>query len=174
MFASDSSPFPLVGLKPVSNTQNQWVALAFQPVPGVAPGALLSLLSDPDAQALASLDCIIPLADPLQLELSHLDGLATGRIVFSIPATACDDEAALKRCAVLSDAGCRLLVEGEAGIHASRAGVRGLNVDCSAALQSTFRPRTPARAAWMPASPSTSRRQPASDRTAQRFSAASS
>jgi len=138
MFASDSSPFPLVGLKPVSNTQNQWVALAFQPVAGVAPGALLSLLSDPDAQALASLDCIIPLADPLQLELSHLDGLATGRIVLSIPAAACGDEAALRRCAALSDAGCRLLVEGEAGIHAARAGVRGLNVDCSAALPSAL------------------------------------
>jgi EAL and modified HD-GYP domain-containing signal transduction protein len=125
-------------LKPVSNAQNQWVALALQPLQGAAPAALLSLLADPDAEALASLDCIISLADPLQLELSHLDGLATARLVLSIPAAACDDEALLKRCAALSDAGCRLLVEGEAGIDATRAGVRGLNFDCSATLPSAL------------------------------------
>jgi len=138
MFASDSSPFPLVGLKPVSNAQNQWVALAIQPLQDVAPSALLSLLADPEAEVLAALDCIIPLADPLQLELSHLADIATGRIMFSIPAAACEDDAALKRCTALSDAGCRLLVDGEASIHASRAGVRGLNVDCSVALPSAL------------------------------------
>jgi EAL and modified HD-GYP domain-containing signal transduction protein len=138
MFASESSPFPLVGLKPVSNAQNQWVALALQPLQGAAPAALLPLLADPDAEALASLDCIIPLSDPLQLQPSHFDGIATGRVVLSIPAAACRDDAVLKRCSALSDAGLRLLVEGEAGIQASQAGVRGLNVDCSETLPSAL------------------------------------
>jgi len=138
MFASDSSPFPLVGLKPVSNTQNQWVALAFQPLQGAAPSALLALMADSDAEVLASLDCIIPLADPLQLEPSHFEGLVTSRIVLSIPAAACADEAVLKRCTTLSDAGCRLLVEGEANIQAARAGVRGLNFDCGETMPSAL------------------------------------
>jgi EAL and modified HD-GYP domain-containing signal transduction protein len=125
-------------LKPVSNAQNQWVALALQPLQGAAPTALLPLLADPDAEALASLDCIIPLADPLQLHLSHFDGIATGRVVLSIPAAACTDDAVLKRCSALSDAGVRFLVEGEAGIQASQAGVRGLNVDCSEVLPSAL------------------------------------
>lgn len=137
MFASDSSPFPLVGIKPVCNTQNQWVALALQPQ-DATPAALLALLSGPDAEALSSLDCIVPLIDPLQLEPSHLDGLATGRIVLSLPAAACDQEAVLKRCAALSEAGCRLLVEGEAGIQASRAGVSGLSLDCAEAMPSAL------------------------------------
>jgi len=138
MFASEPSPFPLVGLKPVSNAQNQWVALALQPQQGAAPAALLPLLADPDAEVLSSLDCIIPLADPLQVQPSHFDGIATGRVLLSIPAGACADKAALQRCTELADAGLRLLVEGEAGIQACQAGVRGLNVDCSGTLPSAL------------------------------------
>jgi len=138
MFASESSPFPLVGLKPVSSAQNQWVALALQPLQGATPAALLPLLADADAEALASLDCIIPVADPRTLQPTHFDGIATGRIVLSIPAAACNDQTTLKHCTTLSEAGLRLLVEGEAGIQAAQAGVCGLNVDCSVALPSAL------------------------------------
>jgi EAL and modified HD-GYP domain-containing signal transduction protein len=138
MSAFDSSPFPLVGLKPVSNAQNQWVGLAFQMPADAAPEALQALLShtDGESQVLAALDCVIPLPDPLRLELSHLDTLPANRLVFTIPVARFADAAVQQRCKDLSARGVRLLADGEADIQAARAGVRGMSFDCASALPS--------------------------------------
>ncbi|MES2259710.1 MAG: HDOD domain-containing protein [Pseudomonadota bacterium] len=137
MSLPEPSPFPLVGLKAVTNAQNEWVALSFQlPAdPGDALAALPVVFGYPDMQAaLAPLDCIVTLADPLSLDLSLLDKLPASRLIFRIPVAACADPAVQKKCQGLAEQGYRLLVDGDAGIDAARAGVSGVAFDCATAL----------------------------------------
>jgi len=134
MFASDSNSFPLVGIKPVLDTQNHWVGLAFQmPVAASLP-VLQSLLCCPESEELGSLDYFIPLADPLALDAAQLDGLPLDRIVFTVSAAQLADGGVQQRCKQLADRGLRLLADGEAGIAAAQAGIRGLDFDCTDAL----------------------------------------
>jgi len=138
MFASDPNSFPLVGIKPVLNTQNQWVGLAFQ-MPGAASlPALQALLCCPESDELGSLDYFIPLADPLALDAAQLDGLPLERIIFTVPAARLADVEVQQRCKQLADRGLRLMADGDAGIAAAQAGIRGLDVDCSEALPSAL------------------------------------
>jgi len=134
MFASDPNSFPLVGIKPVLNTQNQWVGLAFQMTGAATLPALQSLLCCPESDELGSLEYYLPLADPLALDPAQLDGLPLARIVFTVPAASLADAAVLGRCKQLAERGLRLLADGEVGIEAAQAGVRGLDADCSQAL----------------------------------------
>lgn len=125
----DSSTFPLVGLQAVSNARNEWVGLAFQPHPdgGDAYQALLRLFSYPDmGAALAPLDCILPLHDPLCVEPSHYAAFPASRVVFQLPAAVFGSRAALQRCRLLADEGYRLLSEGEVNLPASETGLAGL------------------------------------------------
>ena len=125
MVASDPNSFPLVGIKPVLNTQNQWVGLAFQ-MPGAASlPALQALLCCPESEELGSLEYFIPLADPLALDAAQLDGLPLERIIFTVPAARLADVEVQQRCKQLADRGLRLLADGEAGIAAAQAGIRG-------------------------------------------------
>jgi len=134
MSASDPNSFPLVGIKPVLDSQNHWVGLAFQmPVAASLP-ALQSLLCCTESEELGSLDYFIPLADPLALDASQLDGLPLDRIVFTVPAALLADDNVQKRCKQLADRGLRLLADGETGIAAAQAGIRGLDFDCADAL----------------------------------------
>lgn len=138
MFAPDSNSFPLVGIKPVLNAQNQWVGLALQ-MPGAATvPALQSLLGCEESQELGSVDYYIPLADPLALEPSKLDALPLSRIIFTVPAASLADGAVQKRCKELSDRGLRLMADGEVSISAAQCGVRGLDFDCADALPSAL------------------------------------
>ena len=131
MFASDPNSFPLVGIKPVLNAQNQWAGLAFQ-MPGAATlPALQALLGCPESGELGALEYYIPLADPLALDAAQLDGLPLERIVFTVPAARLAEEAVQQRCKQLAERGLRLLADGEVGISAAQAGIRGLDVDCS-------------------------------------------
>lgn len=138
MSSSEPSPFPLVGLQAVSNAQNEWVALSFQfPADAGAPplATLLTLFGYPDMQAaLAPLDCIVPLAEPLLLDDSQLPLLPARSVIFRIPAAVCADPAVQGRCQRLAEEGYRLLIDGDAGVHAGRAGARGLSYDCSDSL----------------------------------------
>ena len=133
MLVPDITPFPLVGIKPVANTQNQWVGLALQ-MPSASPEALQALLCCPESEELGALDYFVPLPDPLALEPAHLDELPVARMVCTVPAAALDDEAVQQRCKQLADRGLRLLADGEVGINASRAGVRGISFDVADAM----------------------------------------
>lgn len=138
MFVSDPISFPLVGIKPVLNTQHQWVGLAFQMTDAASLPALQSLLCCPESEELGSLEYFIPLADPLALDASQLDGLPLGRIVLTVPAAMLADDAVKKRCKQLADRGLRLLADGEVGFTAAQAGISGLDVDCAEALPSAL------------------------------------
>jgi len=134
MFASDPNSFPLVGIKPVLDTQNHWVGLAFQMQVAASLPVLQSLLCCPESEELGSLDYYIPLADPLAIDASQLDGLPLDRIVFTVPAALLADDAVQKRCRQLADRGLRLLADGDAGVAAVQAGIRGLDMDCADGL----------------------------------------
>src|SRR5476649_587444 len=137
MSASETSPFPLVELQAVSNAQNEWVALAFNisAESGDPLQAALTLLKYPDLQAaLAPLECIIAIPQPLMLEGSHLDAMPSHRVILRIPAAALADPAVQKKCSIWADAGYRIMVDGVAGMHATTAGARALMFDCSVTL----------------------------------------
>ena len=134
MFASDPNSFPLVGIKPVLNAQHQWAGLALQlPCAATLP-ALQALLGCPESAELGSLDYFIPLADPLALDPAQLDGLPLERSVFTVPAAALGEAAVQQRCKQLAERGLRLMADGDAGIAAAQAGIRGLDFDCADAL----------------------------------------
>ncbi len=134
MFASDPNSFPLVGIKPVLDTQNHWAGLAFQLPAAASLSDLQALLCCPESEELGSLDYYIPLADPLLLDPSQLDGLPLERIVFTVPAALLADGAVQKRCKQLAERGLRLLADGDAGVASAQAGISGLDVDCADAL----------------------------------------
>lgn len=138
MFAPDPNSFPLVGIKPVLNAHNQWVGLAFQ-LPGAASlPALQSLLCCPESEQLGSLDYYIPLADPLAVAPAQLDSLPLQRMVCTVPAASLADGAVQQRCKQLAERGLRLLADGDAGIGAAQAGIRGLDVDGAQTLPSAL------------------------------------
>ncbi|WP_093555860.1 HDOD domain-containing protein [Pseudoduganella namucuonensis] len=137
MSSSEPSPFPLVGLQAVSNAQNEWVALSFRvpAAPGDALAALLAALAYPDVHAaLAPLDYVVSLPDPLALDATHLEQLPPARVVLVVPAAACAEPAVQARCKQLAERGYRVLVDGEAGIHAGRCAIRGMAHDCAREL----------------------------------------
>lgn len=140
MSANDLRTFPLVGLEAVANTRNEWVAVALRLHPATdVQAALLMLFSYPDmAAALAPLDCIVPLADPLRFDDAHMPLLPASRVVLRVRASVLIAPAARKRCAALADAGYRILVDGEAGLHTGQAGAVGIAADCRVALPSTL------------------------------------
>ncbi|HEX7982411.1 MAG TPA: HDOD domain-containing protein [Duganella sp.] len=138
MSAPDTSPFPLVEFQAVSNARNEWVALAFElsADAGDAFQATLTLFRTPDVfAALAPLDCIIPVPDPAQLELSQLSGLPTGRVILRVPAARCAEVPVQKKLATVADAGYRIMIEGvAAGSAATMCGAKALMVDAAASL----------------------------------------
>ncbi|GGC22058.1 hypothetical protein GCM10011572_49400 [Pseudoduganella buxea] len=144
MSATEPSLFPLVGLEAVANTQHQWVALALTVAPHPASGldawqALLSVFAWPDmGAALAPLDCIVTLADPLRMLPEHMAALPASRVVLRIDAAALAEPAVRKRCAELVEQGYRLVADGEPGIHAMQTGVKGVTSDCAVALPSAL------------------------------------
>lgn len=124
---SDPDLLPVLGMEAVADARHQWTALAVRPHAAGDCQALLALLARPDWQAaLAPLDCIVPVADPLCIDAAPATPLPATRLVLHVPAAALQDAAVRKHCAVLAEQGYRLLVEGEAGLHASQAGIRGV------------------------------------------------
>ena len=132
---SQSDLFPVPGLEAVADARHQWTALAVRPFSTGTAGtadthgtaSLLALLCRPDAlAAFAPLDCIVPLADPLSVDVAQMALLPAARIVLHVPAAVLQAPAVRKHCAALAEQGFRLLVEGEAGMHAAQAGIRGI------------------------------------------------
>ncbi|NRR31324.1 HDOD domain-containing protein [Oxalobacteraceae bacterium] len=137
MSASEPSLFPLVGFQAVSNAQNEWVALTFE-LPSDTPDALqasLTLLNYPDVYAaLAPLECIIAIPEPLRLEASHLTAMPPNRVILRVAAESVAEAPAQKKCADLAEQGYRIMIDGVAGIAATRAGARALMADCAQVL----------------------------------------
>lgn len=133
MTTTDSDLFPVLGLEAVADNRHQWAALAVRPHPTSTCQSLLALLAEPDWQAaLAPLDCIVPVTDPLCIDAAaSAVPLPAGRVILHLPAAALQDAAAREHCAVLAEQGYRLLVEGEAGMHAAQAGIHGIAHDGS-------------------------------------------
>ncbi|WP_338758677.1 HDOD domain-containing protein [Massilia sp. METH4] len=124
---SEPDLFPVLGLEAVADYRHQWAALAVRPHPTVAADAVLALLAQPAPQAaLAPLECIVPVADPLALDPEQTALLPAARFVLQVAAATLQDAEVRKRCYALADQGFRLLVEGEAGLHASQSGARGI------------------------------------------------
>ncbi|QBE67082.1 HDOD domain-containing protein [Pseudoduganella lutea] len=123
----DPDLFPVLGLEAVADTRHQWTALSVQSSPKTATAAVLALLGQPETQAaFAPLDCIVPLAEPLAIDAALVTSLPADRIVLQVPAAALQDAAVRQHCAGLAEQGFRLLVEGEAGVHAPQAGIKGV------------------------------------------------
>jgi EAL and modified HD-GYP domain-containing signal transduction protein len=141
---SDSSAvaLPLVGLQPVANAHNEWVAVTLQLPAGDGDGSTLPALSAISAAlgpsqaflALAPLDLIIPVADPRQLSAALLERLPPHRVLFCMPAALCGERTVQEKCVALTDAGYRLLLDGPAGGDAGKTGARGLTYDCAGPL----------------------------------------
>jgi c-di-GMP phosphodiesterase len=141
MSLSEPSPFPLVGLKAVTNVQHEWVALAFDIAasPDDALPALQAVFGYPDIQAaLAPLDCIVRVPDLAVTDPAQLRSLSSSTVMFRVPLSACTDASQRKKCQQLAEQGYRLLVEGEGGIHAGQAGIRSMAFDCSEKLPSAL------------------------------------
>jgi EAL and modified HD-GYP domain-containing signal transduction protein len=136
---SEASPFPLVGLKAVSNAQNEWVALSFQISAGSGEtmSALHSVFAHPDlSAALAPLDYIVTLPALQQIDVSQIAFLPSSRTIICIPAVACAQPEVQAKCQQLAEAGYRVMVDGEAGINAGKCAIRSLAFDCADSLPS--------------------------------------
>ncbi|TWI70174.1 EAL and modified HD-GYP domain-containing signal transduction protein [Pseudoduganella lurida] len=136
--ADESTTFPLAGLEAVTNALHDWVAVAFHAHPAQdAHAALLALFAHPGTlDALAPLDCILPLHEPLRFVPAQHAVLPARRVMFRVPAAALDDAAVRKHCAALAEEGYRLFVDGEAGVHATEAGMRA--VTCAVGVPSAL------------------------------------
>jgi EAL and modified HD-GYP domain-containing signal transduction protein len=82
--------------------------------------------------ALAPLDRIVTLADPLRLRAEHLPLLPPSNTVFRIPVDALEDAATRKHCAALAGQGYRLQADGTAGFQQIESGISGIARDMSA------------------------------------------
>jgi EAL and modified HD-GYP domain-containing signal transduction protein len=122
-------PSPLVAIRSVANGQNEWVALLLGvPAQGLDVAALQELFGSPDLlAAIAPLDCIVPLDNPVHLTPQLLALLPPNRVLLSVPASMLAHGAAARRLAELQGEGYRLLVDGGAPNT-----LRTLARDCSA------------------------------------------
>ncbi|MGJ9418656.1 HDOD domain-containing protein [Massilia sp. CMS3.1] len=131
----DLNALPMVRLHPVANSQNEWVALRMDLRAGSVPEGVPALFGAPGVLAeIAPLDCVLQLADPVQLTPNLLTLLPPNRVVLAFAVGALAQEGTAQRLAALIDAGYRLMLDGPLPPGAARpAQVRAVSLDCSAA-----------------------------------------
>ena len=115
MAFTDTPLFPLVGIDPVANLQNAWVALSLrvQPGDGDMNGALRSLFGETDLlNAIAPLNCILMLASPAVLDPALRSLLPSARVWFAFQGGALQDDENCKLLLALHEAGHRILIDG--------------------------------------------------------------
>ncbi|MEJ7807937.1 MAG: hypothetical protein WKG03_18695, partial [Telluria sp.] len=115
MSFTESPLFPLVGIDPVANMQNAWVALNLRVEAGDGDlhGALRSLFSGSDLlSAIAPLNCILMLASPAVLDLALLALLPAARVWYAFDAGALHDEQHRQHMLELHERGHRILIDG--------------------------------------------------------------
>ena len=106
--------FPLVELQSVANAQNEWVALLVDAVGRPADSAFLqAVFGPPDLlAAVAPLDCIVRVHDPLHLDPPALNVLPCTRVLLAVTAGALAREGAARRLAELQTQGYRVFIDG--------------------------------------------------------------
>ncbi len=120
MVDHDNSRFPLVDLRPVSNSVHQWVALSVRIDPAartVDDGVSAFAAAFDDGQlltAIAPLDCIVHVPTAAALSAPLLAKLPPARAVLAIDDDALRQEGALRRLGELHDQGYRILIDGAA------------------------------------------------------------
>jgi EAL and modified HD-GYP domain-containing signal transduction protein len=120
MVDHDNSRFPLVDLRPVSNSVHQWVALSVRidPAdPSADDGVSAFAAAFDDGQllaAIAPLDCIVHVPTAAALTGSLLAKLPPARVVLAIDAVALQQDGALRRLGELQEQGYRMLIDGAA------------------------------------------------------------
>lgn len=119
--------FPLVTLSPVGNSRHAWSALMLASEPPAGRNSLASmarLFGELDlSEALGSLACILPLADPDSLDDDLAAQLPAGQVVLLVPVERCADPAAGPSLDRLCARGFRLMADGvpAAGLALSAA-----------------------------------------------------
>jgi EAL and modified HD-GYP domain-containing signal transduction protein len=123
MATTDSLLFPVVGIAPVANMQNAWVALSLRVEAGDdgESAALQSVFGTPDLlTAIAPLNCILMLASPAVIDAPLQALMPPARVSFAFQASAVGEPEQCKRMLALHEAGYRVLLDGElpAGVSA--------------------------------------------------------
>ncbi|WP_426197541.1 HDOD domain-containing protein [Massilia sp. DWR3-1-1] len=148
MAATDTSSFPLVDLRAVSNSAHQWVAVhawlahadwhdgPADPDSGVVVPGWQAVFDGGDLlTAIAPLDCIVHLDRPGLVDAVLMARLPPSRVVLAVERAALDEEGALRQLGNLQQAGYRILIEGGGGPGAPLpATLRGIAHDGAAPL----------------------------------------
>ncbi|WP_426111313.1 HDOD domain-containing protein [Massilia sp. PWRC2] len=142
MAVADTTDFPLVDLRAVSDSAHQWVALSVRlgapaRVPAATAPSPWQTVFDDGAllSAMVPLDCILHLPGPGVLDAALLAKLPPDRVVLAIDAAALAQDGALRQLSALQQDGYRVLIDSGAG-----AGVTApptfpaVAHDCAAAL----------------------------------------
>lgn len=112
---AEQETYPLVAIEPVANAQNEWVALNVR----LAPGADLSrrlhtVFGTPDLlAAVAPLDCLLTLDDPLHLTAEVLALLPADRVGVVIDANALATDGVAQKLVELHACGYRIWLDGD-------------------------------------------------------------
>lgn len=109
-----SASFPLVELRTVANAQNEWVALLLDAGGRRVDSAFLqAVFGPPDLlAAVAPLDCIVRLHDPVDLDPPALKVLPPSRVLLAVSAAALARDGAARRLAELQMEGYRVFIDG--------------------------------------------------------------
>jgi EAL and modified HD-GYP domain-containing signal transduction protein len=151
MVATDTTRFPLVDLRPVSNSAHQWVALsARMTAAGGADGSedmhadegapaspWHAVFDTPDLlTAIAPLDCIVHLPGPAVLDQPLLAKLQSSRVLFAVDAAALQQDGVIAQLSRLQESGYRVLLDGAGRPGTSApATLRAVAHDCAHALK---------------------------------------
>lgn len=153
MVATDTTHFPLVDLRAVSNCAHQWVAISARlaghhaanpaapatpvtPDPDAAVSPWHAVFDDNDLlTAIAPLDCVVHLRAVAELSPPLLARLPASRVLFAVAAAALDGEGATQQLTTLQQAGYRILIDGGVRPGASPPPtLRAVAHDCADAL----------------------------------------
>ena len=127
--------YPLVAIDPVSNAQNEWVALSLQLAPGAdLSNRLQAVFGTPDLlTAIAPLDCLLMLDGPAALTPPVLALLPANRVGLVIKASSLSVGSSARQLAELHAYGYRIWLDGDAeeGVK-TPAALRAIARDCVA------------------------------------------
>lgn len=110
-----ASSLPLAALQPIVNARHEWVGFALRCASVESPNinALVSLLDAvPLLDAFGKLDCLLPVSDPMLLDLDAMSKLPAAKLILRIPAASCADADARQRLKDFQSQGFRILLEG--------------------------------------------------------------
>ena len=141
MVVADTTYFPLVDLRAVSDSAHQWVALSVRladPAGAAAAGGAPWHAVFDDGEllgAIAPLECIVHLPRPGLLDEALLALLPPNRVLLAIDGAALREDGVARRLAALQAEGYRILIDGGARAGAATpATLPAVAHDCADAL----------------------------------------